>query len=163
MTTGPRILLTFNGAQDPVSSRTGKPGPILTLLGERPFDEVHLFCNNELSPQGEKTKGEITARYNIPVHLHFLDLPDPTDYEAILTQIRTHLPSVLGTDRGGDYFINVSPGTPQMHACWLLLAASGEIPANVLHVRQPDRARPGEPLITEVNPRASALPILGRP
>jgi len=161
--TPPRILLTFNGAQDPISPKSGRPGPILTLMGYFSFDEIHLFCNDELTPQALKTKEEISSRHGTLVHIHRLNLPDPTDYEAILDGVRSHLPAILADDKDGDYFIFVSPGTPQIHTCWFLLAAAGEVPAQVLHVKDPDRVKPGHGVVTEVNPRAKAFPILGHP
>jgi DNA-binding NtrC family response regulator len=45
-----------------------------------------------------------------------------------------------------------------MHACWLLLAAAGEIPAIVLQIRERRFVSRTLPLITEINPRSRAMP-----
>ncbi|MBM3316723.1 MAG: sigma 54-interacting transcriptional regulator [Candidatus Eisenbacteria bacterium] len=58
------------------------------------------------------------------------------------------------------YFIAVASGTPQMHACWLLLAASGEIPAQVLNVRPPQFVTRERPLVCEVDLTAPEMPAV---
>ncbi len=60
-----------------------------------------------------------------PVTLH---LEDPTIHSAIYPLIKQQvLPLARAT--GGGLHINVSPGTPAMHAVWLILHAGGAFPA----------------------------------
>jgi DNA-binding NtrC family response regulator len=59
-----------------------------------------------------------------PVALH---LEDPTKHSAIYPLIKQRvLP--LARAAGGGLHINVSPGTPAMHAVWLILHAGGAFP-----------------------------------
>ncbi len=52
----------------------------------------------------------------------------------------------------------VASGTPQMHACWLLLVASGELPARILHVRPAKFVTKDRPLVAEVDLSAPEFP-----
>jgi DNA-binding NtrC family response regulator len=55
-----------------------------------------------------------------------LDIDDPTDHAAIYAAVRDGvLPAIRETE---DLHINVSPGTPAMHAVWLILHAGGSFP-----------------------------------
>ncbi len=60
-----------------------------------------------------------------PLEMLVLRLDDPTRhgavYEAVLRDVCPRL--------GGEVHINVSPGTPAMHAVWLVLHAGGALPA----------------------------------
>lgn len=60
-----------------------------------------------------------------PLETLVLRLDDPTRhgavYEAVLREVCPRL--------GGEVHINVSPGTPAMHAVWLVLHAGGALPA----------------------------------
>src|SRR5690606_5918906 len=52
----------------------------------------------------------------------------------------------------------VASGTPQMHACWVLLAASGEIPAKILHIRPPRFVTKDQSVVSEVDLSADEFP-----
>lgn len=55
-----------------------------------------------------------------------IELPDPTDHEGIYTQLKaTLLPRLASVH---DLHINISPGTPAMHAVWLILHAGAAFP-----------------------------------
>lgn len=57
-----------------------------------------------------------------------LDIDDPTDHAAIYSAFREEvLPAIRDIE---DLHINVSPGTPAMHAVWLILHAGGSFPAS---------------------------------
>lgn len=47
-----------------------------------------------------------------------------------------------------------------MHACWVLLTASGEIPARILHVRPPLFVSKDRPLVSEVDLSSSEFPLV---
>ncbi len=56
-----------------------------------------------------------------------LGLDDPTRHAAVYEAVRSRvLPRLAGL--GGGLHVNVSPGTPAMHAVWLLLHAGGAFP-----------------------------------
>ena len=74
-------------------------------------------------PFQEKKLGEIkqTCTCLEPI---CIDLNKPTDHRKIYDEIRNKvLPFVAELQ---NLFINISPGTPAMHAVWLILYAAGE-------------------------------------
>ena len=76
---------------------------------------------------------------------------DPTNYEAILDGLRAHITNIMEEFTPAHFFVAVASGTPQMHACWLLLTASGEITARILHVRPPKFVTKDRPLVSQVD------------
>ena len=77
-----------------------------------------LFQSVALTPIGWQ-RTEVTVFH--------LALADPTDYAAIL-RLRARLLELLEMCAGGCLYIATASGTPQMHACWLLLASWGQTP-----------------------------------
>ncbi|MEI6154531.1 MAG: RNA repair transcriptional activator RtcR family protein [Deltaproteobacteria bacterium] len=155
-----KVLLSFIGNQDPRTLK-GEDGPILTFLREKQdFDRVILFY----TPDRQKdTLDDIenTIRSTQPkLHseLHLLPIHDPTNHEEILSAMRPALRGILEITGDAEYYISISSGTPAMHACWILLAAGGEIPANILHKREERFVKEGQPVIAEINPRSREFP-----
>jgi len=165
-----RVLLTFHGARDPdevVRDRVSgavvqtNPGPILSLLEQRRgfFQGVRLFFTPDKTEQAAETARRIQEQFGIEVVPLEVGIEDPTDYAQLLAGLRTHL-FRLRKDYLNEYYIFASPGTSQMHTAWVLLAASGEITANILQKREERFAAPGQELITEINPRAPYFPSI---
>lgn len=153
-----KILLTFNGQQDPFN-KSENDGPILTAFKELEFDELYLFITKQLEEKAKQTIQELQKRYkNLEITPINLDLEDPTDYESILAQLRKVLTDIIKPSHDKLYYISVSSGTSQIHTCWFLLAASGEIPANILQIREEKYLKDGECIIKEINPRAKSIP-----
>lgn len=161
-----KVLVSINGNQDPFSSSHGRPpadGPIVSLLEEiSDFDEVVLFYTPDRAQAAAETKAVLARRYPaIKTRLDELaGLDDPTHYEQILAGLRRALKQACPRDRHTRYWVSVSSGTSQMHACWLLLTASGEFQATVLQVREKRLVKQGQPLISEINPRATEYPLV---
>ena len=160
-----KILLTFTGFHDPYAvgliGQEEQPGPILSLVSARTFDQVILFS----TPNAEKNtiateKALHSLHPELQVEVRDLPLIDPTDYVAILKGLRTHLRDIYEAAPQAQFFITVASGTPQMHACWVLLAASGEIPARILHVRPPRFVSKDRPLVSEVDLTSSEFPLV---
>ncbi len=148
-------LLTFTGFHDPYSEGpvegSRQPGPILSLLGERTFDRVVLFSTPSTV---EVTRNTLEAiREECPetrAEIRHLELPDPTDYSAILRELRSALRDLTGFD-SRELYVATASGTPQMHACWMLLVTSGEFRARLLHVRPPRFVSRDTPMVSEVD------------
>lgn len=183
-----KTLLTFTGFHDPYAlglvGEQEQPGPVLSLAEARRFDRVILFATPRTARQTEATRQALSAlQPQLAIEVREIALEDPTDYLAILTGLRGHLREIVeadghdggrdggvtaGRDQAGSpsigagrpphYFIAVASGTPQMHACWLLLAASGEIPAQILNVRPPQFVTRERPLVCEVDLAAPGMP-----
>lgn len=63
-----------------------------------------------------------------PVQKVFVDLSDPSNHKEIYQKLRDMLIPKL--KEYSDIHLNISPGTPAMHAVWLMLHAGGAFPAN---------------------------------
>lgn len=166
------VLLTFTGFHDPyfkgLVDQEEQPGPILSLLSMRSFDYIFLIDTPKTQEITEQTKNAICEIYNSEVHLLKIDLDDPTNYNDIFRGLKTHLRDIMESLQTANFYVAVASGTPQMHACWVLLAASGEIPARILHIRPPHYVTKDRPLVSEIdlsshefpNVRFQAGPIL---
>src|SRR5207245_10036821 len=81
-------------------------------------------------------------------------------YLAIVRGLRGDVRDVGQSMGQAQYLIAVASGTPQMHACWVLLAASGEIPAHILHVRPPRFVSKDHPLVSGVDLTSPDFPLV---
>jgi Regulator of RNA terminal phosphate cyclase len=159
------ILLTFTGFQDPYAiglvGEEEQLGPILSLVSARTFDRIILFSTPNTESNTTATRDTLQSLYpKASIEVRGLALHDPTDYVAILTGLRTHLREITDSTSKANYFIAVASGTPQMHASWVLLAASGEIPARILNVRHPRFVSKEPPLVSEVDISVPEFPLV---
>jgi len=159
------ILLTFTGFHDPYSiglvGQEEQPGPILSLVKVRSFDRVILFSTPIMEKNTLATREAL--RSSLPalnVQVRDLPLDDPTSYGAILKGLRVHIREICDSTPRANYFIATASGTPQMHSCWVLLAASGEIPARILNVRPPRFVSKDHPLVSEINLTSTHFPVV---
>lgn len=157
------ILLTFTGFHDPyfkgLVDQEEQPGPILSLLAHRSFAHVFLFETPNTSQITQETQIAIAERTTgTEVHIAEVALDDPTNYRDIFNGLRTHIQRILETFQDARFYISVASGTPHMHACWMLLTASGEIPAHILHVRPPRFVTQDIPPVTEIDLSSSEFP-----
>lgn len=160
-----KILLSFTGFHDPYGkSLVGKddqPGPVLSAVNAVPFDRVILFSTPRTVEITGATALAIESRHHgLAVEVVDLALNDPTDYRSILIALRGHGTAIRERFPNADICISTASGTPQMHACWLLLAASHELPAQLLHVRPPQFLMDGEPAVSVVDLTRSDFPIV---
>jgi len=158
-----KTLLTFTGFHDPYSvgliGDEQQHGPILSLAGAREFDRVILFSTPTTRDHTAATKDALEQLHpDLKVLILDAALSDPTDYVAILRVLRRETASLLEQAPDDEYFVAVASGTPQMHACWVLLASSGELPAKVLHVRPPKHVTKTAPMVSEVDLSAAEFP-----
>tara|TARA_R100000027_G_scaffold67722_1_gene68174 strand:+ start:299 stop:1795 length:1497 start_codon:yes stop_codon:yes gene_type:complete len=149
-----KVLLTFTGFHDPFSSDSGntETGPVLTALSEVAFDRVFLFSTPRMQEFSSQTLANINSRgLCSEAEILSVEVRDPTDYRAIISSIRTHFRHIVSVCPEGEFTIVLSSGTPQIHACWLMLVASGEIPARLLQTFPRRFAEPGKSLVREVD------------
>lgn len=159
------VLLTFTGFHDPffkgLVDEEEQSGPILSLLSTRSFNQIFLFDTPSTQHVTKETRKAITKLYpGSKVHVLEIELIDPTNYQEIFRGLRTHLDSIIEEFVAARFFVAVASGTPQMHACWVLLAASGEIPARILHVRPSRFVTKQQPLVTEVDLSSYEFPAV---
>lgn len=159
------VLLTFTGFHDPYAiglvGQEEQAGPILSLVGARSFDKIILFSTPNTEKNTLATRDTLQSLYpDICVEIRDISLDDPTDYFIILRDLRNHIRDICNKTSKSNYYIAVASGTPQMHACWVLLAASGEIPARILHVRPHRFVTKDRPLVSEVDLTSPDFPIV---
>lgn len=166
-----RILITFTGRRDPYYEKD-KKGPILSLLDIHKdeglnFTGVELFYTEEdtrIEDNAKNTMKAIKDEFGLTCNIHKLPVKDPTDYKQILEALRGKLEELGVTKKQGDksFFINIAPGTPQMHASWLVLTALGDIWAKVFYTPNPNEIKPGSPRIRFIDPFDLGSPFIGR-
>ena len=160
-----QVLLTFTGFHDPYTKglvgQEEQPGPILSLVSVRAFEQIILFSTPGTIEHTQATQDTLNALYpHLAVEVRDFPLEDPTDYNTILRGLRTHIRDMCDTFSQAQFFIAVASGTPQMHACWVLLAASGEIPAHILHVRPLRFVSKDRPLVSDIDVTSADFPLV---
>lgn len=161
-----RILLSFTGFHDPFASGStdASVGPVLTILSEKQFDKVFLFSTPRMQEISAETADQIKQR-NLCLETEILPVkaPDPTNYSVIISSVRMCFKAILKDHPHAEFSIGLSSGTPQIHACWLMLAASGEIPARLLQTVPPQFVEEGRPLVREVDLSGDIFPRVTLP
>ncbi len=158
-----KTLLSFVGFHDPYGDSAiedaREVGPVLHMLRCRAFDRVVLFETPKVAQRARDTEAEIKRLWpKIAVETRSLDrLDDPTDHIAILRYLRGFIREILDERPDAEYSVSISSGTPSMHACWLLLAAEGALPARLLY-GHPFSVVGVEDKVSEVDPTAPEFP-----
>lgn len=118
------ILLAWLGNADLRASEaqdlTGE-GPILGAVNALSFNEVHLLSDHGLSASKAYVKW-LKRQVRVGVTLHLVELPSPTNYEAIYCAASQVAELVCRERPGSDPTYHLSPGTPAMASIWILLA-----------------------------------------
>ncbi|MCX8023312.1 MAG: hypothetical protein N2745_11135 [Syntrophorhabdaceae bacterium] len=152
-----RLLISTVGMRDPYgrSYQDGgggefSEGPILTAYRRLVPDQVLLLPTRESLKNAENTKKEIERFAGADIcHAKLLDIPDPTDYDAIFIGVLAALKSMDGMIEDREVFLSISSGTPQMHAVFIELVRSKRLNACLIQVKEPrfassweDRVKP---------------------
>lgn len=164
------ILLTFAGVRDPFNAEMVQgiytDGPVLSLMKERSFATIYIFTTPNTLPNARSLQTEIGKHWpDIPTHVVFIDIPDPTDYEALYIHMFRQAQTILETHKKEEprYFIATSSGTPQMQTIWFLLCQSGIIPATLLKVTPPQFLRPAQQAVSDIRLALDSFPRLQWP
>lgn len=120
------MLVSWLGENDlrvPEGHRDARPpGPTARVIEERQFDGIVILSDYPNARERRYT-AFLEGRGAPPVHLRHVDLGgDPTDYVAIhnaVVEAMTFVSETFGENV--DLSVHVSPGTPAMHAIWVLL------------------------------------------
>ena len=159
-----RVLVTFTGFHDPYSlglvGEEQQAGPIISLVNARAFDHIVLISTSNTQKNTSETESVLKSLHpDLGVSTIEASLSDPTDYAEILHELRTKVRPKLETLGSQiDLSVAVASGTPQMHAAWLLMVASGEMPARILHIRPPRFVTSDKPLVSEVDLSSREFP-----
>jgi DNA-binding NtrC family response regulator len=152
------VLLTFVGYHDPYykSAVEGEElkGPILYLLGLRGFDAVCLFsAPNTIGIANDTARAISSAHPQTAAQVLTLPIEDPINYGQIIREVKKAFQRIRRENPFSEYFIATASGTPQMHASWLMLAASGQIPARILQARPPQFVTAERQAVEEIDLR----------
>lgn len=136
-----QTLISFVGLRDPYAfdpNEDGRyKGPVLTLLDERGFDRVILLVRPLRADHAERTRQALRELHpNINVQMVDIELVDSTNHPEILTRLRGVLNRIRSEALDEEWSVSLISGTPEMHACWVLLAVAGELPAKLLNFRR---------------------------
>lgn len=137
-----KTLLTFVGHRDPHYTDGhddgSQPGPLLAILGERKFDRIVLLSRPHRRDQVERTWRVLRELYpDLVIETRSVELVDSTQHAEILARLRSLLARLRRAAPDDDYSISLVSGTAEIHACWVLIAATGEFPAQLLNFRRP--------------------------
>ncbi|MBI4649603.1 MAG: sigma 54-interacting transcriptional regulator [Bacteroidia bacterium] len=160
-----QTLISIVSPRDPfietVVEEMAKNGPILGLLAQKNFDNLVLLVQPNLKERALMTREYINSRYPlINIRLMQLNISDVINYLEILHVIRDIIRYIQEDYKNDEYYINVSCGTPQMHTCWVLLAASGEIPAHILNIRETRHITKDKGYVLELDFSAPEFPVI---
>jgi len=130
-----KALLTFIGNNDCLSDR---PGAILTVLENQRFDKVFLLYNHDKYLEAA-TRIFKYCREKYPMtKVTYVEtlISDPTDYNIVYPAMYSVVKKIVNDNKGLDFIISITSGTPTMHSCWLLLQQGGVIDANLIQVQK---------------------------
>jgi transcriptional regulator with PAS, ATPase and Fis domain len=120
-----RLLFTWVGATDLRAAKTQGAdglGPVASAVETMPFDEVHLLCNYP-EDQASHYLPWLNARCARRLIWHNVPLSGPTQHREIYEAVVAVCTKVLDANRKqSDVTFHLSPGTPAMHAVWILIA-----------------------------------------
>lgn len=162
------VLVTFTGYHDPYSlgviGDELQAGPVISLAQAMDFDRVILISTPNMCKSSIETESVLKSlKPETEVIVVEIALTDPTDYSAIMREIRLKvMPLLKEYGERINLSVAVTSGTPQMHAVWLLMVVSGEIPARLLNVRPSRFVTVESPLVSEIDFTSSEFPEIRR-
>ncbi len=118
-----RLLFAWLGRLDLEAARAGPDGvgPIVVAATKLSFDEIHILSDH---PAKDSVGFEawLAGRSQTPVTIHRVKLSGPTQHREIYEAAVSTCEAVLGRRRSVEVTFHLSPGTPAMHAVWILIA-----------------------------------------
>lgn len=135
-----RTLVCWLGLTD-LDAAHGVPkagiGPIAQALDAREFDEVVLLSNytGERKKQASSYLRWVKQRTNSKVLLQQVTLDDPTNFSGIYEIADAALTALNASNARREFTFHLSPGTPMMSACWVILGKT-KYPARLIQSSQ---------------------------
>ncbi len=155
------ILLSFVGNRDPYPRDDEEPGPLLSLLQERQYQQVYLFCTGADYLERARMVEEAGKGFQQGCRFNYLtlELDSPIDYVEIFSKLSKSVDQVTAklARQQCVYSVLLDPGTPQMQTVWFLLAKSHLLEA-VLLQGIPPRFAGGAYKVREVELESEILP-----
>ncbi len=118
-----RILFAWLGTRDLTAAaddvRGG--GPVALAATTLVFDEIHLLCDHG-ARKGAMFQAWLARQTAAQVEVHGVTLAGPTHHRDIYEAAVSTCNRVLAGRRNPEVTFHLSPGTPAMHAVWILVA-----------------------------------------
>jgi DNA-binding NtrC family response regulator len=147
-----RTLIAAVGGEDPyrmgLLAGLELAGPVLLLAQEGEFERVVLLATPVMGQRARDTAAELAGRVpGVDVQILSIDVGDEADYLELLTSLRRVLAPFAGA---GEMSASLASGSPELRACLMFLAASGQMRARLLDVELPSHPAHSAPCIKEI-------------
>ena len=156
------VLITFVGMKDPYPQNDETPGPILSLVSIRHFDEIYVLCTSPASIERARDLEHEMAEEKIAGKLNVVDFPlqDVISYEEIWLRLTSTLDSIDTSMPSGDneWHFLLDSGTPQMKSCLFLAGRTGRYKVKLLQGVPPFYAQ-GKYRVRDITGATPSLPI----
>ena len=130
-----KVLLSFIGNNDCLL-KEGKEGAIISILKSRSFDAIYILFNRESYLEPAYEIKEFCARYFPALEVYFEPAVslDPIDYNLVYPAMYNAVVNIKAKERnkGSQFTVSVTSGTPTMHSCWVLLKQGGVLAAELI-------------------------------
>ena len=157
-----KILITFIGMKDPYPQNDEAPGPILSLIRIRHFDEIYALCAGASSIERAKDLEREMGDEQIPGKLNIVDFPlnDVISYEEIWLRLAATLESIDSSmpARSNEWSFLLDSGTPQMKSCLFLAGRTGQYSVKLLQGIPPNYAQ-GTYRVRDITEATTSLPV----
>lgn len=157
-----KLLITFVGMKDPYPQDDETPGPILSLLKIRPFDELYLLCSSVAFLEKAHDLEQEMKDENLGGRVNIVDFPvhDVISYEEIWLRLTATLDSIDTTmpARSNEWHFLLDSGTPQMKSCLFLAGRTGRYAVRLLQGIPPFHAQ-GTYRVRDITEATPSLPI----
>jgi len=116
-----RILFTWIGRQDINSALKNEDAAIAVAVRELNPERVVLL-NNFAEKEIESVLDHLATLSEAKTEIHQVNLSSPTRHEEIYPAVLKIVNETKAKVPGAELYFHLSPGTPAMHAVWLLIA-----------------------------------------
>lgn len=116
-----RILFTWIGRQDINSALKNEDAAIAVAVRELNPERVVLL-NNFDEKEIESVLDHLATVSEAKTEIHQVNLSSPTRHEEIYPAVLKIVNETKAKVPGAEWYFHLSPGTPAMHAVWILIA-----------------------------------------
>lgn len=116
-----KIILSWIGRQDLTSAQNDKDAAIAVAIEAIKPDKV-ILLNNFVRGEVLPFITWLNRRFSISVEVLQVNLTSPTRHEEIYPAVLEIVKAVRTSNPESGLYFHLSPGTPAMHAIWLLIA-----------------------------------------
>lgn len=116
-----KILFSWIGSKDITNANDNKPAAIVTAATNSSFSKIVLLNNYPKDSINGFLK-YLKTKTNAEIDCTQIKLNSPINHEEIFKEVTTLLKKYKENYQDAEFYFHLSPGTPAMHAVWLLIA-----------------------------------------